>query len=294
MNTNSKLVASEAVAATSVRQERERAAHAAHAARAKRRKIAGIFYPVIFAVAFIVVWDVLCRVLSVPAYLVPAPLAVVGSLVANGATLWNDALITLAEIVAGFALSIAVGIPIALGIFASPTFERTVYPALVASQAMPKVAIAPLLIVWFGFGFMPKVMVAFLVAFFPIVINTVAGLAAAEPEKIVLARSMGLSGVDTFFKIRLPNALANIFAGLKIAITLAVVGAVVGEFVGGNGGLGYQLLAANGSMDTPLLFAVLFLLTALGVLLFVLVEAAEHLFVPKHISVSRSRTGGGQ
>ena len=133
--------------------------------------------------------------------------------------------------------------------------------------------------------------IAFLIAFFPIVINTVVGLAAIEPEKIHLARSMGLSGAATFFKIRLPNALPSIFGGLKIAITLAVVGAVVGEFVGGDAGLGYLLMSANGSMDTPLLFAGLVGLTLIGIVLFMLIEIAERFAIPWHASTRNSGTG---
>jgi NitT/TauT family transport system permease protein len=148
---------------------------------------------------------------------------------------------------------------------------------------MPKVAVAPLLLVWFGFGLLPKVLIAFLIAFFPIVINTAVGLASIEPDKIQLARSMGFGATATFFKIRLPAALPSIFGGLKISITLAVVGAVVGEFVGGDAGLGYLLMVANGSMDTQLLFAGIVALTILGVALFLLVELAERLAIPRHI-----------
>jgi NitT/TauT family transport system permease protein len=186
--------------------------------------------------------------------------------------------------VLGFALSIVVGVPLALAIFLWPPFARSVYPLLVSSQAIPKAAVAPLFVVWFGFGLLPKVLIAFLIAFFPIVINTVVGLASLEPEKIQLARSMGFGPSKIFFKIRLPSALPAIFGGLKIAITLAVVGAIVGEFVGGDSGLGYLLMQANGSMDTPLLFAGLVGLTLIGVALFLLVELAERLAIPWHTS----------
>jgi len=172
----------------------------------------------------------------------------------------------------------------ALAIFLWPAFSRSILPLLVSSQAMPKVAVAPLFLVWFGFGLLPKVLIAFLIAFFPIVINTAVGLAAIEPEKIYLARSMGFGATATFFKIRLPNALPAIFGGLKISITLAVVGAVVGEFVGGDAGLGYLLMVANGSMDTQLLFAGIVALTVLGVVFFLLIELAERLAIPRHIS----------
>jgi NitT/TauT family transport system permease protein len=148
---------------------------------------------------------------------------------------------------------------------------------------MPKVAVAPLLLVWFGFGLVPKVLIAFLIAFFPIVISTAVGLASIEQEKIHLARSMGLSAIATFFKIRLPSALPSVFGGLKISITLAVVGAVVGEFVGGDAGLGYLLMVANGSLDTALLFAGLIALTVQGVVLYFLVEGPN----PRHSEADR-------
>jgi len=136
------------------------------------------------------------------------------------------------------------------------------------------------------------VLIAFLIAFFPVVINTAVGLAAIEPEKIHLARSMGLGAWDTFFKIRLPDALPAIFAGLKISITLAVVGAVVGEFVGGDAGLGYLLMVANGGMDTQLLFAGIVCLTILGVALYLAVELVERLVIPRHIIASERAAGG--
>jgi len=205
-------------------------------------------------------------------------------MVKNAGLLLQNGWVTTIEIMLGFLLSIVVGIPLALAIFLWPAFSRSIMPLLVSSQAMPKVAVAPLFLVWFGFGILPKVLIAFLIAFFPIVINTALGLAAIEPEKIYLARSMGFGPSATFFKIRLPNALPSIFGGLKISITLAVVGAVVGEFVGGDAGLGYLLMVANGSMDTQLLFAGIVSLTVLGVALYLLVEFAERLVVPRHIA----------
>jgi NitT/TauT family transport system permease protein len=252
-----------------------------------RRRRSLILSPVVAIIVLIAVWEALTRLLEVPPYLIPRPSVVVLSLTQHFDLILQESWITTIEILLGFASSILIGIPLALAIFLWPAFARAIYPLLVSSQAMPKVAVAPLLIVWFGFGLLPKVLIAFLIAFFPIVISTVVGLAGIESEKILLARSMGMSGTATFFKIRLPNALPSVFGGLKISITLAVVGAVVGEFVGGNGGLGYQLMAANGSMDTPLLFAGLIALTVLGVVLFLLVELAERLCV-RHRSDSVS------
>ena len=263
--------------------ELEASVERSRAQRKSRARISGILYPIGVVLGVLAVWEAVTRMFDVPAFLLPPPSAIGVSFMANAHLLLSHGWITTAEILLGFALSIVVGIPLALAIFLWPVFSRTILPLLVSSQAMPKVAIAPLLLVWFGFGLLPKVLIAFLIAFFPIVINTVVGLASIEPEKIYLARSMGFGATATFFKIRLPNALPAIFGGLKISITLAVVGAVVGEFVGGDAGLGYLLLVANGSMDTALLFAGIVALTVLGVVLFLLVELAERLAIPRHI-----------
>lgn len=244
-------------------------------------RIAAVLYPIVTMIGVILLWEVGVRAFGVPTFLAPPPSQVVGTIVEHADLILKNTWVTTVEILLGYFASIVVGVPLALGIFMWPSFSRTVLPLLISSQAIPKVAVAPLLLVWFGFGLAPKVLVAFLIAFFPIVISTAVGLASIEQEKIHLARSMGLGAAATFFKIRLPNALPSIFAGLKISITLAVVGAVVGEFVGGEAGLGYMLMVANGSMDTPLLFAGLIALTIQGVVLYALVEWAERLAIPR-------------
>jgi NitT/TauT family transport system permease protein len=249
-----------------------------------RARISGIAYPLLATLFILVLWEVGVRLFKVPTYLVPAPTQVAVELWEQMPLLIKHGWVTTREVIWGYLLSIVVGIPLALAIFLSPIFARSIYPLLVSSQAMPKTAIAPLFVVWFGFGTLPKVLIAFLIAFFPIVINTVVGLASIEPEKLYLARSMGMSPLATFFKIRLPQALPAIFGGLKIAIALAVVGAVVGEFVGTDSGLGYLLLVANGNLNTPLLFAGLVGLTIIGVATFMLIEVAERLAIPWHMS----------
>jgi NitT/TauT family transport system permease protein len=250
--------------------------------RARRERIGAFIYPVGMLVALIAVWEAAARLFAIPPYLLPAPSEIVLSMDSNFAVLIKESVGTTFEILLGFALSVAVGVPLALAIYLWRPFARAVYPVLVSSQAVPKVAVAPLFLVWFGFGLLPKVLIAFLIAFFPVVINTAMGLASLEREKIYLAQSMGLGSVATFFKIQLPNALPSIFAGLKISITFAVVGAVVGEFVGGQGGLGYLLLIANGNMDTALLFAGIVALTLLGIVLFALIGLLERLVLPPH------------
>jgi NitT/TauT family transport system permease protein len=250
--------------------------------RAWRDRISALLYPIGTLAAVIVLWEAAARLFSIPAFLLPVPSVIAQAMYDHASVLMKESVETAVEIILGFALSIVVGVPLALAIFLWSPFARTVYPLLVSSQAVPKVAVAPLFLVWFGFGLLPKVLIAFLIAFFPVVINTAMGLASIEREKIYLAQSMGLSPLATFFKIQLPNALPSIFAGLKISITLAVVGAVVGEFVGGQAGLGYLLLIANGSMDTALLFAGIVALTVLGVVFFALIGLVERLVLPPH------------
>jgi len=255
---------------------------------ARRNRVAALAYPVGMMLALLAVWEAAARLLAIPPYLLPAPSVIAQSMDANAALLLKQSLGTSLEIALGFALSVAVGVPLALAIFLWRPFARAVYPVLVSSQAVPKVAVAPLFLVWFGFGLLPKVLIAFLIAFFPIVINTAMGLAAMEREKFFLAQSMGFGPFATFFKIQLPNALPSIFAGLKISITFAVVGAVVGEFVGGQGGLGYLLLIANGNMDTALPFAGIVALTLLGVVFFALIGLVERLVLPPHATARAS------
>lgn len=249
-----------------------------------RSRVLAIVYPIATLVLLIVLWEILVPLLKVPDWLVPRPSAVAAMMIDKAAFLANHGWITTKAIVLGFALSVLVGVPLALAVYASPFFARSVYPLLVASQAVPKTAIAPLFVIWLGFGILPKILIAFLIAFFAIVISTVVGLSSIQPEKIYLARSMGMSAAMTFFKVRLPYALPSIFGGLKVGITLAVVGTVVGEFVGSDSGLGYLLLIANGNMDTPLLFAGFVSLTIIGGVLFLIVEFAERLAIPWHTS----------
>jgi ABC-type nitrate/sulfonate/bicarbonate transport system permease component len=168
---------------------------------------------------------------------------------------------------------------LAIGLVAWPSFQRAVYPLLVGTQVVPKLAIAPLFLVWFGFGMASKVLVAFLVAFFPIVIDSVIGLRSVDMAKLYVARAAGANELQLFWLVRLPNALPFIFGGMKVSITLAVVGALVGEFVAAESGLGRVLLSANGNMDTELLFATILALVAAGIALALggLVTGALHL-----------------
>jgi NitT/TauT family transport system permease protein len=225
-------------------------------------------------------WQVVVVAFRVPEYLLPAPSGIVGAMVAEWRYLATHTLVTLYEILIGFALASAIGVSLAMLIVYSPVVERGIYPLLAASQAVPKIAVAPLLIFWAGLGLLPKVLVAFAISFFPVVIDTVVGLRSVEPEMLHLARSMGAGERKIFFKIRFPSALPNLFAGLKVAVTLAVVGAIVGEFIQADQGLGYALQQATSVLNTRLAFATIAILAVMGIVLFFTVEWVERRLTP--------------
>jgi NitT/TauT family transport system permease protein len=236
-----------------------------------------------FAIVF-VAWELTVRLFALPEYLLPGPEPVLVALTQNMRTLAAQSLWTAGTVLAGFLVAAAVAIPLAMLIVISPVLERLLYPPMVATQSIPKIALAPLFIVWFGFGVAPKVAVAFLIAFFPIVIDTIVGLRSIDPAMIQLARSMGAPPRRIFLKLRLPNALPMIFGGLKVASALAVVGALTGEFVGSDRGLGYLLVQASGNLNTALLFATLVILSAMAMAFFYLVEMLERIAIPWHAS----------
>ena len=240
--------------------------------------------PLWLVLLLIVLWDLSIRLFKVPPYLIPNPWSVGRQLVVEWPMLLRESLPTLYAALGGFVLSALIGVPIAMWIAYSRLVESFVYPLLVFSQSVPKVAIAPLFVVWFGFGLVPKVIAAFLLGFFPVVVSTVQGFKSVEGDVIDLARSMGANPFKIFLKFRLPHAMSSIFSGLKVSVTLAVVGAVVGEFVGSNSGLGYVLQKANGTFDLPLMFAALVLLSMIGVLLFLVIEGFERWLMPWHVS----------
>ena len=232
-------------------------------------------------VALTVLAQIILTVADVREFLVPKPTTVAESIADNSQILVENGWVTLQEILIGFAFAALGGFGIAVLLVYVPAIGRFVYPLIVASQTIPKIAIAPLLVVWFGFGLMPKIVCVFLIAFFPVVISSAVGLRSVDSNMLHLVRSMGASGFEAFYKVRLINAVPQIYSGLKIAITLSVIGAIVGEFVGADSGLGYLLLIANGQLDTPLMFAVIVVLSAMGIALFGIVSALEKI-TPGH------------
>jgi len=247
-------------------------------------RTAAWLYPAATIVVILVAWELAARAGYFPRYILPSPSGIAARFAQMHALIFKESLFTLQETLLGFGLSVLIGIPLGMLLVSSHTFNRAVYPLLVASQVVPKIAIAPLFLVWFGFGMVSNVLITFLMAFFPIVIAAVVGLQATEIEKLYVARAAGASNFQLFWLVRLPNALPSIFGGMKVSITLAVVGALVGEFVAAEHGVGRLILSASGNMDTELLFAGIFALVVIGVVLFLVMEGLEKLALPWHIS----------
>lgn len=236
--------------------------------------------PVLGVLVLIGGWWLGVLVTDPPTVIAPAPPDVVASFLRLPRYMLDQTWITLVETLGGFGLSVVAGVLIGLGIASSRVLERMFYPLLVGLNAVPKLAIAPLLVVWMGFGLEPKVVMVLLLCFFPIVISTAYGLTSTPVELIEYARSLDTPRWRIFAKVRFPYALPQIFVGLKVAITLAVIGAVIGEFVGGDGGLGFVIQSAGANGDTPLAFVAIFLLAIIGIVLFYLIAGVERLILP--------------
>jgi NitT/TauT family transport system permease protein len=245
-------------------------------------------YPIAATVVLFVVWELATRYGNISALILPSPSAILTTAIDKFPVLMRMSAVTAYEFVLGFLLATAIGLPLGALIVYSRPVEMTLYPLLVAFQTIPKAAIAPVLIVWLGTGIMSKILIAFAISLFPIVVDTIIGLRSSQPETIYLARAVGATPFQVFRHVRFPNALPAIFGGLKVASTLAVIGAIVGEFVSSDTGLGYLLLVANGELDTRLVFACVLVLTALGLIFFFAVEALERVFVSWHVSARQA------
>jgi NitT/TauT family transport system permease protein len=244
-------------------------------------------------VVFLLFWEGMVRFFQVKSYLLPPPSEVFVELFKARARIAEHLVVTMTSMVCGFVLAIVVAIPLAMAIAGSRTFEASVYPIVIFLQILPKIAIAPLFIIWFGFGLAPKILLVFLLSFFPIVVAGVAGFKSVSPEILEFSRSTGVSWLGTFWKIRFPSAMPEIFTGLKVAAALASTAAVVAEFVAADRGLGYLLLVFNGEMLTPLVFADVLVLGVLGLVLYYAVEVAQRLIMPWHVSARHAQTSAG-
>ena len=247
-------------------------------------KIKGIMMgyglPLVTLAILVILWEAIVDVLNVPMWLLPAPSDILVQMVRLYKTLLFHSYITFYESIFGFILAVVLAVPISIAIAYSRTLQNTIYPILLVIQTVPKVAIAPIIVLWFGLGLESKVVVAFLVAFFVIIVDLTTGFLTVPPELIDIVRLLNASTTQVFIKIKLPYAMPFFFSGLKSAVTLAIVGAVIGEFVASSSGLGYLILAATPTLRTDIAFAAIFMLSIMGLSLFALMHILERLLIP--------------
>ena len=238
--------------------------------------------------AFALLWQLAVAAFDIPVYILPSPIVVAGNILTRWRSLLSAALFTVQPMLLGFAAAVVLGVLMALLVAFSRGAQAVAYPLLVVLQIVPKIAVAPLFIIWFGFGLTPKVLLVFLLSFFPVVVAAITAFSAIEPEIMELARSTGAGRLRIFRKVQLPHALPALFGGFKVAAALAATAAVVAEFVASDRGLGYLLMSYNGNLDTAGSFGAIIVLSALGLLLYGAVELVEGWAVPWHVSRRRS------
>jgi NitT/TauT family transport system permease protein len=244
------------------------------------RRIAWNLLPPLTFVAIVGLWWAAIELFRIPAYLLPGPGGVFARLVTDAALLWTHSKVTLTEILLGFGLTVVAAIPLGLVIALSPLAKQLVYPPLMLMQLVPKIAVAPLFLVWLGFGMESKVLLTVLMTFFPLLLASISGFQILDDRLLYLTQSMGATGWQTFRYLRFPAALPVIFSGIKTSATIAATAAIVAEFVGANKGLGYVLLRGTSTMDIELVFAVLVVLTVVGIAVNYVVEFCEWAMTP--------------
>ena len=244
-----------------------------------QRMLHGALPTLILTAGLLLVWEIITHVFQVEAFVLPPPSAIFHELISQQALLASAALVTAEEIVYGFLLSTVVGVLMALLVVRFDWLGRAVYPLMVLFQNVPKIALAPLFILWFGYDLAPKLLLIVVMAFFPVSLNMLAGLRSVDPNLITLLRSVGASRNEVLWRVRIPNSLPYLMSGLKIAVTLASIGAIVGEFAGASAGLGYLILFASTQMETALVFAAVVEVSILGMLCYYLVEFVEWKFI---------------
>ena len=241
----------------------------------------GYYIPSLVAVAVLVaVWHFAVQWWEVKEYVLPAPGDALATLFDPKYRWISNALATLYAVLGAFVLSAVLGVTLGIVVVWHPLLERTLMPLLVLFNTLPKVALAPLFVLWLGYGIVPNMMIAVTISFFPVVINTATGLSKVDRDLIDLVRSLKGTRLQIFCKIRLPNAMPYIFAGLKLNATLSVIGAIVGEFVASEAGLGALIIIGGVTLDTPAIFASLCIISAMGLALFAIVVFAERILVP--------------
>ena len=249
------------------------------------------FWPLMILLLLFLIWEVWVRVAGTPRWMLPPPSAIVDSFRADYRLLLQHTRVTLLEVLLGFGLALIAGLLAGIAIDSSRILERAIYPLLIASQTIPMVALAPLMLIWFGYGLFPKILLTALVGFFPIAVNTVDGLRSADREVIALLRTMGATRWQRFTIARVPAALPLIFSGARVAVTFCVIGAVFAELVGSSEGLGYLMQRAAAQFQTARVFAAIVILALMGIGLFGLVSLIERLVLPWRTFVTDAREG---
>jgi len=236
--------------------------------------------PPLTFVAMIALWWGAVELFRIPAYLLPGPEKVFARLVTDAGLLWTHTKVTLTEVLLGFGITVLTAIPLGLLVALSPLAKQVVYPPVMLMQLVPKIAVAPLFLVWLGFGMESKVLLTVLMTFFPLLMASISGFQILDERLLYLTQSMGASRWQAFRYLRFPAALPVIFSGIKTSATIAATAAIVAEFVGANRGLGYVLLKGTGTMDIELVFAVLVVLTIIGIAINYAVELSEWAMTP--------------
>ena len=243
-------------------------------------RIARILGPAVVLLVLLVIWEVAVHLNDTPRWMMPAPTDIAQSFRDDWDMLMMHTRVTLSEVLIGFGIAVAAGLLTGVAIDSSRIVERALYPLLIASQTIPMVVLAPLFLIWFGYGLLPNVLITALVAYFPLAVNTVDGLKSTDRELLKLMVSMGASRWQIFRLARVPSALPLIFSGARISVAFSVIGAVFGEFVGAKAGLGYLMDRSAPQFETPRVFACIVILAVMGVSLFLVVSLVERLALP--------------
>ncbi len=248
----------------------------AMAAAARRRRRLQAWLPWLIIAGSFVLWEIFCRALAIPTFILPMPSDIAQSMVKWWSPLLDNSWQTLMTTLIGFALAVVFGLALGVAIGSSTLLYHGLYPLLIGFNSVPKVAVVPILVIWFGIGTVPAVITAFLISFFPIVVNVATGIATVEPEMRDVLRALGANSMDIIKKVGLPRAMPYFFASLKVAITVAFVGSIIAETVAANSGIGHLMMLASSRFDVPLVFAGLIVTGVMGVLMYVVAVAIEN------------------
>lgn len=243
------------------------------------KKVLGYVPAVAFVILLLFLWQEVVAIFNISSFLIPAPTAVGTALVSNWSLLWRNTVITLEEILLGFAGGVAIGLLLALLVVSSPVVGRMLSPLITIAQVIPKIALAPIFLIWFGYGILSKIIITIVISFFPVVLNSIKGFTTVDRDLLELLKTLSASRLQVFAKAQLPNSLPYFMAGLKVSITFAVIGAVVGEWIGADRGIGYVMLVASSNFSNGLLYAAIVMISIVGVVLVVALDEIESLIV---------------